>query len=57
VIIKPVWEREPLEKLSTNNQLCAYKHTGFWHAMDTLRDKVELEEMWNTRKAMWKKWE
>ena len=34
-----VWEREPLEKLSTNNQLCAYKHTGFWHAMDTLRDK------------------
>jgi len=52
-----VWEREPLEKLSTNNQLSAYKHTGFWHAMDTLRDKVELEEMWKTRKAMWKKWE
>jgi len=52
-----VWEREPLEKLSTDNQLCAYKHTGFWHAMDTLRDRVELEEMWNTRKAMWKKWE
>ena len=52
-----VWEREPLEKLSINNQLSAYKHTGFWHAMDTLRDKVELEEMWKTRKAMWKKWE
>ena len=52
-----VWEREPLEKLSINNQLSAYKHTGFWHAMDTLRDKVELEEMWKTGKAMWKKWE
>ena len=52
-----VFEKEPLEKLSTNNQLSAYKHTGFWHAMDTLRDKVELEEMWKTRKAMWKKWE
>ena len=52
-----VWEREPLEKLSINNQLSAYKHTGFWHAMDTVRDKVELEEMWKTRKAMWKKWE
>ena len=52
-----VWEHEPLEKLSNENKLSAYKHTGFWHPLDTLRDKNFLEEMWKTGKAPWKKWE
>jgi len=52
-----VWEQEPLEKLSNENKLSAYKHTGFWHPLDTLRDKNFLEEMWKTGKAPWKKWE
>ena len=52
-----VWELEPLEKLSNENKLSAYKHTGFWHPLDTLRDKNFLEEMWKTGKAPWKKWE
>jgi len=51
-----VWEREPLEKLAQEGQLSAYKHTGFWQAMDTLRDKIYLEKLWNSEKAMWKLW-
>jgi len=50
-----VWEREPLEKLAEDNQLSAFKHEGFWHPMDTLRDKNELESLWNTNNAPWKK--
>lgn len=50
-----VWEREPLEKLAKDNQLSAFKHEGFWHPMDTLRDKNELESLWNADNAPWKK--
>ncbi len=51
-----VWEREPLERIAKAGQLSAYKHTGFWLPMDTLRDKVKLEELWELRKAPWKVW-
>lgn len=52
-----VFERDPLEQLSKESQICAYKHYGFWKCMDTLRDKNQLIEMWNTNKAPWKIWE
>lgn len=51
-----VWEREPLEKLAELGQLKAYPHEGFWQPMDTLRDKLYLEELWATGKAPWKLW-
>ena len=51
-----VWEREPLEKLSHDGLLSAYKHKGFWHAVDTLRDKNYLEELLTSGKADWKRW-
>ncbi len=51
-----VWEQQPLEKLAEMEQLCAYKHEGFWQPMDTLRDKNYLEELWNNGKAPWKVW-
>lgn len=51
-----VWEREPLERLARKGQLAAYPHEGFWHPMDTLRDKNHLEELWNSGKAPWKVW-
>ena len=51
-----VWEKEPLEKLASDGQLSAFKHSGFWKPMDTLRDKIELENMWKTGKAPWKVW-
>lgn len=51
-----VWEKDPLEKLAAEGQLNAFKHQGFWKPMDTLRDKVELENMWKTGKAPWKVW-
>jgi glucose-1-phosphate cytidylyltransferase len=50
------WEKGPLGEIAANNQLAAYKHYGFWKCMDALRDRVELEEMWNTGKAHWKTW-
>lgn len=50
------WEREPLEQLAADQQLGIYKHSGFWRPMDTLRDKLELESLWETRKAPWKVW-
>jgi glucose-1-phosphate cytidylyltransferase len=53
---RTVWEREPLEGLASDGQLGAYRHDGFWHAMDTLRDKNHLEALWNTGKAPWKTW-
>lgn len=52
-----IWEREPLENLAKDNQLTAYKHEGFWQPMDTLRDKIELTDMWLSGKAPWKIWE
>jgi glucose-1-phosphate cytidylyltransferase len=51
-----MWEDYPLEKLSSSGQLMAYKHEGFWKCMDALRDKKELEELWNCNKAKWKNW-
>ena len=50
-----IFEREPLEKLSKENQLMAYKHDKFWQCMDTLRDKIMLNSLWNRKKAPWKK--
>ena len=51
-----VWEKEPLEKLAVDNQLSAFKHDGFWHPIDTLRDKNYIEELWRTGNARWKTW-
>lgn len=51
-----IFERYPLEKLSENNQLMAYRHYGFWQCMDTLRDKIYLEELLLNNKAPWKVW-
>ena len=51
-----IWERKPLETLAKKNQLSAFKHDGFWKAMDTLRDKIVLDEMWQKKKAPWKVW-
>ncbi|WP_338289233.1 glucose-1-phosphate cytidylyltransferase [Luteolibacter sp. LG18] len=51
-----VWEREPLEGLASERQLGIYRHHGFWRPMDTLRDKLELERLWDTRCAPWKSW-
>ena len=50
------WEREPLEYLAKEGSLAAYQHHGFWHSMDTLRDKILLEELWQSGKAPWKVW-
>jgi len=50
------WEKGPLEVIAADNQLSAYKHHGFWKCMDALRDRVELEEMWNSDNAQWKTW-
>ena len=50
------WEGEPLQKLTKENQFSAYKHTGFYQPMDTLRDKLYLEELWNSNKIPWKIW-
>lgn len=51
-----VWEREPMERLAQADQLAAYRHRGFWQPMDTLRDKIYLEDLWENRKAPWKIW-
>lgn len=50
------WEREPLEKLAASGQLAAFPHEGFWQPMDTLRDKIQLEELWQSGNAPWKMW-
>jgi glucose-1-phosphate cytidylyltransferase len=52
-----VWEREPLEQLASAGQLAAFRHAGFFQPMDTLRDKVRLEELWAGGNAPWKKWD
>lgn len=51
-----VWERQPLEALARDGQLAAYKHFGFWQPMDTLREKILLEQYWASEKAPWKVW-
>jgi len=50
------WEGEPLERLAREGQLSAFAHHGFWQPMDTMRDKTQLEELWNSGKAPWKVW-
>ena len=50
------WEREPLERLADEGNLAAYLHQGFWQPMDTLRDKLYLEDLWQSGKAPWKVW-
>jgi glucose-1-phosphate cytidylyltransferase len=50
------WEREPMERLAAEGQLMAYRHEGFWQCMDTLRDKVLLERLWESGEAPWKIW-
>ena len=50
------WEAAPLETLATGGELVAYRHNGFWQPMDTLRDKLHLEELWNSGQAPWKLW-
>jgi glucose-1-phosphate cytidylyltransferase len=51
-----IWEQEPLSNLARDQQLAAFEHKGFWQAMDTLRDKLHLEDLWATSSAPWKKW-
>jgi glucose-1-phosphate cytidylyltransferase len=51
-----MWEDEPLEQLALDGELYAHKHNGFWKCIDALRDKIELEELWNTDNAKWKNW-
>jgi len=51
-----IWEKEPLEQMAENGQLSAFKHYGFWQAMDTLRDKQVLESLCSEGKAPWKIW-
>jgi glucose-1-phosphate cytidylyltransferase len=50
------WEKEPIEKLANEGELSAFKHKGFWKPMDTLRDKNQLNELWNNGNAPWKIW-
>ena len=51
-----IWERGPLETLAQEGQLSAFEHPGFWQPMDTLRDKTQLEELWQSGQAPWKVW-
>jgi glucose-1-phosphate cytidylyltransferase len=51
-----IWERGPVEKMASEGQLSVYRHQGFWAAMDTLRDKVFLEDLWKSGTAPWKVW-
>jgi glucose-1-phosphate cytidylyltransferase len=51
-----IWEKEPMESLAHDNQIDAFFHAGFWQPMDTLRDKIHLEDLWQSGKAPWKRW-
>jgi glucose-1-phosphate cytidylyltransferase len=50
------WEKGPLINIANDGQLIAFRHRGFWKAMDALRDRIELEELWNSGEAQWKIW-
>ena len=52
-----IWEQEPLRRLADDGELVAYRHDGFWAAMDTLRDRTYLEELWAAKQAPWKVWQ
>ena len=51
------WEQEPMQNLARDGNLFVFPHDGFWHPMDSLRDKMVLEEMWATGNAPWKVWD
>ena len=51
-----IWEQEPLKSLATDGELMSFKHNGFWHPLDTLRDKIKLNELLDQNKAPWKVW-
>jgi glucose-1-phosphate cytidylyltransferase len=53
---KTVWEQAPMEQIANSGQMNAFKHHGFWRPMDTLKDKHDLNEMWDTNNAPWKIW-
>jgi glucose-1-phosphate cytidylyltransferase len=50
------WEKKPLTEIANDGNLAAYKHLGFWKCMDAIRDKIELEELWNSNNTPWKIW-
>ena len=50
-----IFEQGPMDEIANNGEMAAYKHDGFWHPMDTLKDKIELNELWDAKKAPWKK--
>lgn len=54
---KMMWERAPLQKIAKDGKLGAYKHAGFWHPMDMLKDKIELNDMWAAHTAPWNVWD
>jgi glucose-1-phosphate cytidylyltransferase len=51
-----IWEREPLQRLAQDGRLAAHRHSGYWQNMDTLRDKLVLEQQWASGGAPWKTW-
>lgn len=53
---RTIFEKEPLENLAIQNELTAYKHKGFWQCMDTQRDRLRLEDLWDNSSAPWRKW-
>lgn len=50
------WENKPLKEIANDGELAAFKHSGFWKPMDALRDRIELEQLWNSGEAKWKIW-
>ena len=52
-----IWERDPMEALTRAGELSAFRHRGFWHAMDTMRDRAHLEDLWSSGDAPWKTWD
>ena len=52
-----MWERQPLEDICAQRKLAVYKHNGFWKCMDTMRDRIQLEELWSNGGAPWRNWE
>ena len=53
---RTVWEQEPMRALAREGELACYRHEGFWQAMDTLRDRNHLEELWSAGAAPWRTW-
>jgi glucose-1-phosphate cytidylyltransferase len=51
-----IFEKGPINKLANDSQICAFKHTGFWKSMDTLKDKHDLEQLWKSQQIPWKVW-